>query len=244
MTKITKESVFEEIQKNINSHGYHLYVVAAGIVPRFAYTIGLKESAGADLIFAGGTYYLLDEMKCIFEKAIFELKNNSLSRINFTIEGLGAFSMHQVDTSWSERLMLGAMDFYSQGSLVAFQIFPDSLHYTLDTPDLSKPWSLSSEPAWKWIGSTWNESVPKNSTAVTNLSALQGGIVTEVVRWEDDQWEMFSGAGPDVLEHEIRVVPLTTLLALDPSLEIVIHLNVGDGLWRDSEEKEWHKWGN
>jgi len=40
----------------------------------------------------------------------------------------------------------------------------------------------------------------------------------------------------------MRVVPLGTLVAADPSLVAVVNLDVGAGLWRD-EVSEWHPWG-
>jgi hypothetical protein len=45
-----------------------------------------------------------------------------------------------------------------------------------------------------------------------------------------------------VPKDEMRVVPLGTLVAADPSLVAVVNLDVGAGLWRD-EVSEWHPWG-
>jgi hypothetical protein len=85
--------------------------------------------------------------------------------------------------------------------------------------------------------------VPRESVALTDLGALQGKRITEVMRWEQDEWEMFAGAGPDIPEVERRVVPLGILLAADPSLLPTVDLRVGTGFWRDAQS-EWHPWGN
>jgi hypothetical protein len=61
------------------------------------------------------------------------------------------------------------------------------------------------------------------------------------VRWDEENWELFAGAGPDVSKDELRVVPLGTLVAADPSLVAVINLEVGAGLWRD-DISGWHPW--
>jgi len=45
-------------------------------------------------------------------------------------------------------------------------------------------------------------------------------------------------------EDDARVVPLGTLLALDPSLEPVMNLAIGEGLWRDGEHGPWNPWRN
>ena len=66
--------------------------------------------------------------------------------------------------------------------------------------------------------------------------------MTEVMRWEEDEWEIFAGAGPDATEDEKRVVPLGILLSADPSLLPAVDLPVGTGLWRDAQS-EWHPWG-
>ena len=76
----------------------------------------------------------------------------------------------------------------------------------------------------------------------TNLDALRGERITEASRWEDDQWELFAGAGPDVPQSEIRVIPLATLIAMDPSLDAVTSLKVGESLWRNTSEVRWHHW--
>ena len=65
------------------------------------------------------------------------------------------------------------------------------------------------------------------SHAATDLDALRGSPVTEACRWEEDYWELFAGAGPDVPNVEKRVVGLGMLLAADPSLAPILDLKVG-----------------
>ena len=76
---------------------------------------------------------------------------------------------------------------------------------------------------------------------MTNLEALKGAAVTEAMRWEVDQWELFSGAGPDVKKEDTRVVPLSTLVLYDSTLDLVMKLEEGKGLWRN-EDMMWNKW--
>jgi hypothetical protein len=72
--------------------------------------------------------------------------------------------------------------------------------------------------------------------------ALRGEPITELTRWAADEWEMFAGAGPDVLEADLRVVPLATLVGFDPSLVAALSIEVGTGLWREDGESEWNEW--
>ena len=70
---------------------------------------------------------------------------------------------------------------------------------------------------------------------------MRGGRITEAVRWEETEWELFAGAGPDVVEKDVRIVPLGVLLGVDPTLEEATYLDIGKGLWRDSDS-EWVTW--
>ena len=45
------------ISQNIEQFGHHITLVNGNSMPRFAYTIGLRESLGFELIFAGCIYY-------------------------------------------------------------------------------------------------------------------------------------------------------------------------------------------
>jgi hypothetical protein len=138
--------------------------------------------------------------------------------------------------------MLGVFDFYNTSDIKAFQIIPDRNHYTLDIPNMSNEWNVSSEPVWQWLVRKWDYPVPENSTVVTNLDALLGESITEVVRWEDDAWEMFAGAGPDVPPENTRVVSIGTIIGIDKTLLSAIDLAIGEGLWRNSGDDEWNEW--
>lgn len=245
MTNLTTESAKELIRYNIDKHGHHVYVVSGGSpLPRFAYTIGLRDLLGVELIIAGASVFLADEVGFIFDEVATQLKGVSGAKeAEIAISGLGVFSLRDAHPSWSDQLVLGALDFYGIDSVKVLQIVPDQEHWTLDIPDLERPWSPEKEPAWQWLGVPWDFPVPSGSTARTNLSALRGERITEAARWEDDYWELFAGAGPDVPDSETRVVPLGTLLALDQTLIAVTRLDIGGALWRELDVGEWHTWG-
>lgn len=137
----------------------------------------------------------------------------------------------------------GGLRLYNVKTIDAYQIVPDEAHWTVEIPDLSQPWSPRVAPAWRWLHERWTYPVPRDSVAITNLDALRGRRITEVMRWEEDEWEIFSGAGPDTTEAERRVVPLGTLLAADASLVPAVDLPIGAGFWRD-EDSGWHPWGS
>lgn len=237
-----RRSFLEKIKSNISTHGFHVTVVQGGPLPRFAYTIGLHEKVGHELVFAGGAFYVLDDVLYIVKKLarsyLDERKPASLE-----IDELGNMSLQQIDHSWAERLLLGAMDIYDLKTIDALQITPDREHWTIDVPDMRQPWSHVAHPVWKWLEAEWVFPVASKATAITNLAALRGQPTTEVGRWAEDEWELFAGAGPDVAAADIRRVPLASMVGFDSTLEGAIHLKTGSGMWREGLGAPWFPWG-
>lgn len=245
MAKLERSKKLKLIKKNIQQFGYHTYVVIGGAIPRFAYTIGLRETIKSELVIAGAIYYTGNEVKKIIKTIYQQLKTEKKFNSVFSVGDIGSFTLRKMHDSWSNSLLLGALDFYKTSTIDAYQIVPDEIHWTIDIPNLNEAWSATAEPIWQWLHEEWSFSASPKSTATTNLDALRGDRITEVARWEDDEWEIFAGLGPDVSYEESRVVPLGTLIAADPSLSPVVDLEIGKGLWReDAEGSEWHPWGN
>jgi hypothetical protein len=239
-----RETALTEIRRNIVEYGFHTYFVTGGGIPHYGYTIGLSESLSAELILAGAYFFEQDEVSKILMSIATKIQSSvSWQEQKIEARPWGTFSLRKVDTSWAKALMLGAFDYYQVKAVDAYQIVPDEAHWTTEIPDLSQPWSPELAPAWRWLYEQWTYPVPMNSVAITNLDALRGERITEVMRWEEDEWEIFAGAGPDTRETERRVVPLGILVAVDPSLLPAVDLPVGSGFWRDVES-EWHPWGD
>lgn len=239
-----KKEFLDLVKSNIDNYGYHITLVSGGTEPRYAYTIGLTEKIGFELLFAGGIFYLKDEVYTIFNAIVEALDDGiNLEESHIEIDNLGVFSHSKVHNSWSEVMMLGVFDFYNTKHITTFQVKPDAKHYTLDIPNMAEKWSPIKEPIWQWLCEDWKLPIPQNATAITNLDALMGKLTTEVMRWEDDEWEIFAGAGPDVQKKDIRVVPIGVLLGIDKSLHDITSLEIGKGVWRDSKEQVWNKWG-
>jgi len=233
------------IKQNIRQFGLHIYIVMGGSIPRFAYTIGLLESLRAEIVLAGAIHYTGDEVKQVINIISQQLKVEKNFDSEFSVDELGIFTLRQVHNTWSNSLLLGALDFYKTNTIDAYQIVPDKSHWTIDIPNLGEEWSVTAEPIWQWLHEEWPYTVSRKSTATTNIDALYGARITEVARWEVDEWEMFAGPGPDVSFEEVRIVPLATLLAADPSLNPVVDLKIGKGLWRkDIEGSDWYPWSN
>lgn len=238
-----KEQFLGLIKSNVAEYGYHLNIVSSEIEPRYAYSVGLKDIFGYELIFAGGIYYLKEELYKIFEAIVGTLKisKNMGSKI-IDIKSMGRFSLCKVDPTWSELMLLGVFDYYKTNVVEAYQIIPESENFTLDIPDMTEEYNAFLEPVWRWLSQEWDYPVSSTCTVITNINALRGEPVTEIMRWEDNEWEMFAGAGPDVQQSDIRVVSLGTMLGIDKSLVDALYLAKGTGLWREAVNSDWQNW--
>lgn len=231
----------ELINKNIEKFGHHITVVTSGAEPRYAYTIGVTQKSGFELLFAGGLYFMYEEILEIINSAVTHLqefpKNN-----RFKINSYGEFAIVKAHHSWSRLMMLGYFDYYRRYDVDVFQIIPDSQHYTLEIPDMSIEWSESAQPVWKWLSKKWDYPFPESSTVVTDMDFLRGKKITELMRWHVDEWEAFTEPGSEVRKEDIRVISIGTLIGLDFSVDPVLRLSVGKGIWRNETDLIWRDW--
>ena len=242
---MTKAEALELIRANIVTYGHHLYLVQGGPNPRYIYSIGLRDAIGAELIFAGAAFYSANQGFEVVRRLASMLKEpSSRSEADYSLGELGTFSLREVHPTWSSKLILGALDYYKVSVVPALQIVPDAEHRTIDVPYLSQAFSPTSEPIWQWLENSWDYQVPKNSIVMTSLDALHGAPITEVARWEETDWELFPGCGPEIDKKDYRTVPFGTLLGADPSLRPVTELMVGKALRREPGDLEWSSWGS
>lgn len=184
----------------------------------------------------------MDEVGTIINDIAGQLKTEPDQRV-FEVTGLGSFTLRKVDSSWASEFMLGAFDYYQRREIPALQIVPDKAHWTIDVPDMSAPWSATTEPVWRWLKEPWTFPVPEDATATTHLAAFRGERATEAMRWEEDDWEIFAGDGSDVPKDAMRVVPLGTLVGAGESVVPTVYLPIGEGLLRVPDpDSEWHPW--
>jgi len=240
---MTKAEALARIERNIREHGCHVYLVGGDLNPRYSYTIGLSTSVGVELVLAGAAFFTAKEVGRIINFVGRELIAGGRRDASRAVDGLGSFALREIRDSWTSKMLLGALDYYKTSTIPALQVVPDPEHWSLDIPDMTRDWNPATEPVWKWLGDAkWNYPVPATSIVATDIGALRGRRITEAARWEDDQWEMFSGSGSDSTREEMRVVPLAVLIGLDPSLLPAIELGIGHGLSRDSSSGGWVAW--
>lgn len=229
-----KVEAFELISRNIATHGHHVYLVTQSASPRYAYTIGLTEGRGVEVVLAGGALYTRNDVHLVINEIADALREGAPVEGTFRVGLLGSFRLATMTDAWMRRLMLGATDYYRErsSSLKALQILPDTAHATIDIPDLAGPFELARNQPWRWIDEPWTYSVPEHSVAMADRAVLCGSAATYVARWEEDQWEVFSTPPADVDPATCRPVPINVLVAADPGLSVMVDLAVGTRAFR------------
>jgi len=230
----------DSIESNIKKCGYHLYMIKDnGPLPRFSYSIGLRNVLGLELILAGALLYSDEEIKTILDEIILALKNDkNISSITTT---LGTFTLKDVDASWVKELMLGALDYYAVDTINTLQILPTDKHMiTIDIPNLQKKYNPNHEPIWKWLSVNWNYDVPSSPTCVTNTDVLLGEAIFQAIRWEEDYWEAFSKRPSEITEEDTHFIPLGIILESDETNKIIATLSIEQAVSRI--DNEWEVW--
>jgi len=179
-----QEKFLALVESNINKHGLHITMVSSNNVPRFAYTIGLAKTAGFELIFAGGIYFMAKEVNKIINTIADSVVagNNNAKAVD--VKDWGIFSLVEADNSWCTLMTLGIFDYYKTGYVPVYQVIPPRVFDTLDTPDMSKKYNELSAPVWKYLTAAWDLPVPEKANVVTDLDALRGQLITDAMRWE------------------------------------------------------------
>ncbi len=240
-----KQDFFKIIKRNIQDFSYHVTVVKGKEHPRYAYTIGNFETQNCEFVIAGNSNFQYEDLLLIFNEVCNKTLQNLDKNLIIKTEKFGSFHLEKIDSSWSKKMLLGVYDYYNINDFTAYQIVPDASHYTLDIPDMTKEWHSENQPMWKWLDDTivWNLNVPRDSTVITDVNSLFGKKITEVMRWDENEWEAFTQNGEDIPKKDIRIVPISIILGIDDSLEPILKLDIEKGFWRDEEIMEWNNWG-
>jgi hypothetical protein len=241
-----KQDFFKKIKNNIDNYSFHITVVKAKEYPRFGYTIGNYEKYNCEFIIAGNINFQYEEVLTIFGEVILKFSEiHENSNIRITTSKFGSFSLSKIHSSWSKKMMLGVYDYYNIADFTAYQILADNEHFTLDIPNISIEWNPKDLAIWKWLDEDikWNLDVPRDSIVITNLSSLFGEKITEVMRWEENEWEAFTQNGEEINSEDIRIVPIGVLLGIDDTLKSILKLDIEKGLRRDEKNIEWIDWG-
>lgn len=228
------------IARNINSHGYHVYDVMGAPLPPWSYSVGLNKRLGFELIFAGGLFFSVVERAEIFDRCVARLLQSANKKID---DEKGRFTLVRVAGGWPDVMFTGAIEFLGHRPDF-FQIFPDEDTWTLDVPNMSKPWREENFPAWKWFHCSWNYSVSSRSHVLMDTDLLGGIARAEVMcRFGGDYWEVYSRQPDEIADMYKRLVPLGMLFAIEDTLgDLAVNLKIGEAVERLHGETSWVTW--
>jgi hypothetical protein len=234
MTDDERELLHAHIRVEIATAGVYAALVQDGQTPRVGYTVGLTEDDLPEVVLAGGMALLAKPVLRTLKSSAVVSRAGRLADGGFlNLPGVGPFRAFTAHPSWARLLLGRARDYYERDDIPALQLVPEGDLRTLDVPDMTAPWDPDAEPIWRWLVEEWDSELPRDALAVTDLDALRGVPIAQAGRWEWSQWQMFTPTTGEVSPDVVRVVPLATLLTIDPSLEPVTRLRVGDVIRRD-----------
>lgn len=219
------------IESNISEFGFHVTGVLPGTTPRFAYSVGLLRSGHPELVAAGGCDVFMDGLV----ETLAAAAGSMLSVGRVEIDG---YSARKVHPSWARRLMRGVFDVLDVREFDALQVVGERV--CVDEPDMSAPFDAGREPVWQWLDEDANEwpwPGHEGDWAAVTERILRGDPPGLVVANED--WLSVSSVADRVdAEWEYELVPLSTVLAVHPSLARFVGTPVDDA-YRLNDDGEW-----
>ena len=204
------------------------------LYPRLVTATGDRE-LDFDLVLAGDCALLGEDAIKEVAAALFQLAG---------ADSVVGFDIQPVDKSWL--ILQGTADL-GLGDRQCFQLTPhDPQHSTIDVPNMQSPFDPLARPEWACVAGPdyWQFSFPRGLTVVSDVHALHGLPVTEVARWADGEIQMHAiqDNGHQPVGSDLRVVPLATLAAFDPSLAELAETPRGCSWWRANGASDWHQW--
>jgi hypothetical protein len=140
-----------------------------------------------------------------------------------------------------KRLVVHAAKYYERPAVDAVQAVPSA--GWIDIPRTSLPLDVSIERPWRWLDDEWPFACSPRTRVFTDLRVLRGRPIVEVIHEREagglDSWTMRANATAAVAEAEGRVVPMGTVLAIDPTVALTLYLEPGEFAVRDAPQADW-----
>ena len=237
----------DKIRADIEESGRHVACVSGGQSPRYLYTIGLSAKVGFELVFAGQAQIPNQVATSILHSIAKELESGkSVKKLRVDNRKFGSFTLSEAQPTWSRRMLSEVAIYYEGKDIRAMQVLPEPERATIDIPPMEEVFDPGRHRVWQWLDGNWPYEISAQAQVVSNLEALQGYAVSELVRWEDSEGQMFSGPGAEGADDELVNLPLATLLGFDKSLEAALNLEIQSGLYREFDEQgqegPWQPW--
>ena len=209
-------------------------------VPTYSYTLGLLPQYGFEVLLPGQMTLLQPQRSAILNAFYNEMAQHGFINA-FDCDGI-EYQLKRVHPTWSSLLMIGVQDYFGIQDFESFCIVPLETGATIDLPNVTITYRNTHAGCWRWLTDPWTYTIPRESTVTTNISALHGESILELVRVDTDEWEAFSVPSPNLDVGDVRVIPIGVLLASDKTLMSATELMVDTGLYRDDGGSPWVDW--
>lgn len=234
-----------KITDAIRRTGLFAVTVVAGPTPRWQYTIGLTQAGLPEVVVAGSAAYRDATLDALLRSVGSGLLAGAYApdARGLRVEGVDVDLM-PVHVSWAQRLLVVAATYHERPAVDAVQAVPSG--GWIDIPRTSVPLDLSIERPWRWLDDEWPYACSSRTRVFTDLDVLRGSPIVEVIHEREpgglNSWTMRAHAAAAGAEQEGRVVPIGTVLAIDPTVALTLDLKPGEFAVRDGPQADWQAW--
>jgi hypothetical protein len=228
----------QAILYNIEEYGCHLALLEAdNYLPAFVYSIGLFKKFGHPEIICFGLKtsvmgVILNHVRDLIKQGqTFEVNKP----YNDFLEGYN-IQFITVDKEYYANYLGYAGWFYDSFDFPVLQlVWPDK--------QSNFPWDADFNPDWKFKQPLLDRNPDfkfyenRNLGVYTTKQALEGEPILYVYHNEDGAWQFHTSLEPDI--NDAKLVCLSEITKLDPTINEIYHLQYGWWAWRDTQDAEW-----
>jgi len=228
----------DQVQHDIDKYGCHIILVEADdYLPSFAYTIGLYQRFIHPEIICFGLS--LNVSQAILNDACALIESGAVLTTKILYEQFlenYPIQFLPVDKSYYSGYLGQANNYYGNTDYPAIQfVWPDKQHLF--------PWDTGFNPAWKFKQPLLDRNTDfkffeeRNVASFVTRYVLKGSPVLYVYHNRDGSWQ-FQG-NDEYTVDDVKIVSLSEIAKMDPSVNELFHLPYGYKAWRSSVTDEW-----
>jgi hypothetical protein len=228
----------QAILHNIEEYGCHLALLEAdNYLPAFVYSIGLFKKFGHPEIICFGLK--TNVMANILNHARDLIKQGHTFEINKLYKVfLESYNIQfiMVDKEYYANYLGYAGWFYDSFDFPVLQlVWPDKQSLF--------PWETDFNPDWEFKQPLLDRNTDfkfyekGNLGVYTSRQVLEGASILYVYHNENGDWQFHTSLEPDL--NDAKLVCLSEITKLDPTINEIYHLQYGWWAWRDTQDAEW-----
>lgn len=237
---LADEAAKAQLQADIEAHGWHIgYLESNGYTPRFAFTIGLFTSYGHPEIICFGMHKktLTAVLGHLAERVKAGEKMETGKPYTDFLDGFPVQFVEVLKAHYPKHLGPAAWHYDDNPDFPALQmVWPD--------PEQKWPWEEGFPHTWKLQQPLLDRNADfhfyeseKTAVITTRQVLEEGAPILLVTHDAEGDWQMVCGTTAD--PDDGKVVSLSQIVALDPSLNDLFNLPFNWKAWRESADQDW-----